>query len=56
MKQFSCGDVIPGCRRTFQGSEADILTAVAEHAAADHQLTDIPPSVVQQVRSHIVSV
>jgi len=25
MKQFMCGDVVPGCRRTFVGSEEQIL-------------------------------
>jgi len=53
MKQFSCGDVIPGCCRTFQANdEQAILTAVAVHAAA-HGLHDLPEGLVEQVRSHI---
>lgn len=57
MKQFSCGDVVPGCARTFLGSsEHDILSAVADHAGADHGLVEIPPSLVEQVRAHIVAV
>lgn len=55
MKQFSCGDVVPGCTRAFRAhDEAGILAAVAEHAAADHGLIAIPDSLMQQVREHIV--
>lgn len=57
MKQFSCGDVVPGCSRTFRGtSERAILSAVAAHAGADHGLMELPDSLVRQVRSAIVSV
>jgi predicted small metal-binding protein len=57
MKQFSCGDVVPGCQRRFTGAtEQDILSAVAVHAQADHGLTEIPASLVEQVRGQIVSV
>jgi predicted small metal-binding protein len=55
VKQFSCGDVVPGCRRTFRGSENEIMAAVAEHARVDHQLTELPPGLVEQVRGHIVA-
>ncbi len=57
MKQFSCGDVVPGCSRAFSGpTDQDILSAVSLHAQADHGMTDIPASLVEQVRGHIVSV
>lgn len=57
MKQFSCGDVVPGCNRAFNGaSENDILSAVAVHARDDHGMTEIPGSLVEQVRGLIVSV
>ncbi len=53
MKQFSCGDIIPGCR-TFQANDGQaILTAVAAHAAAAHGLHDLPEGLVAQMRSHI---
>jgi predicted small metal-binding protein len=56
MKQFSCGDVVPGCRRTFRGANDDaILTAVAAHAHDDHGLTEIPDALVVEVRNHIVA-
>lgn len=52
MKQFACGDVVPGCDATFAGAtEDDILAAVAIHAADDHQLTSISPELVSQVRA-----
>jgi predicted small metal-binding protein len=56
MKKFSCGDVVPGCRRAFTASsEQDILAAVAQHAHDDHGMTDIPASLVEQVRGLIVA-
>jgi len=51
MKNFRCGDVVPGCTRAFTGTEDDILTQVARHARADHGLFEIPPELVHQVRS-----
>ena len=57
MKQFSCGDVVPGCAITFRKQTDDeILAAVAEHAGADHGLLEVPPALVEQVRGLIVSV
>ena len=57
MKQFACGDVVPGCDATFVCSTTDeILTAVADHAARDHAMADVPVEVVDQVRSRIVTV
>ena len=55
MKQFSCGDVVPGCRRTFQGADDAILSAVAAHARDDHGLAEIPAALVEQVRGHILA-
>jgi len=54
MKVFSCGDVVPGCGRTFTAADENgILTQVAAHATHDHGLTDVPPALVEQVRAHI---
>lgn len=56
MKVFSCGDVVPGCGRTFSATDEDgILTQVAAHAARDHGLSDVPPALVEQVRSRITA-
>lgn len=54
MKQFACGDVVPGCTSVFRGeSEDDILGQVGAHAAADHGLTEISPELVAAVRARI---
>ncbi len=54
MKSFACGDVVPGCDRTFSApDENGILAQVRAHAGADHGLLEIPPSLVAQVRSRI---
>ncbi|WP_375503839.1 DUF1059 domain-containing protein [uncultured Jatrophihabitans sp.] len=51
MKNFRCGDVVPGCTRAFTGTEDDILTRVAVHARTDHGLLEMPADLVTQVRS-----
>jgi len=57
MKQFCCGDIVPGCKVSFQGAtDEEILGAVATHARKDHGLTDISPDLVSQVRSKIKTV
>ena len=54
MKQFSCGDVVPGCKAVFSGTtEEQILSAVAAHAQRDHGMFQIPEGLVAQVRSLI---
>lgn len=56
MKQFACGDVVPGCDARFVGaSDDDILSQVAAHAASAHGLTDVSPELVDQVRSRITA-
>ena len=56
MKTFACGAVVPGCDAQFSGADDDaILAAVAQHALADHGLTDVPAELVAQVRAAIVA-
>ncbi len=56
MKQFACGSVVPGCQAVFVAEEEDeILRQVAEHARADHGMTDIPDDLVASVRANIVA-
>jgi predicted small metal-binding protein len=55
MKAFACGDVVPGCTRSFTApDEQGILAQVAAHAGTDHGLTEVPPALVEQVRAAIV--
>ena len=56
MKNFRCGDVVPGCTRAFTGTQEDILTQVAVHARADHGLADIPAELTDQVRAAMTPV
>jgi predicted small metal-binding protein len=54
MKEFSCGDVVPGCTMSFRApTDTELLEAVAAHARADHGLTTIPDTLIAQVRSKI---
>lgn len=54
MKQFACGDVVPGCDATFVGiDDAAILTQVAVHASADHGLVEVSPELVGAVTGAI---
>lgn len=57
MKQFACGDVVPGCdARWVCSSEEEILARVAAHACQDHGLTTIPDELVSAVRERIAHV
>lgn len=50
MKQFACGDVVPGCDATFVGADTGaVLADVAVHATQDHGLTEVPDELVDQV-------
>ena len=54
MKEFACGDVVPGCGQVFRADdESGIFEQVGAHAAADHGMTDVPADVVAQVRANI---
>ena len=53
MKTLACGELMPGCDRTFRAETEDELLAQAGlHAAKDHGL-DVTPDLVDQVRAHI---
>lgn len=57
MKQFACGDVVPGCESSWVcETDDDVLAAVAAHAVADHGIVEVPSELVDAVRRHIVTV
>lgn len=57
MKEFSCGAVVPGCDASFQAETEDgILSQVADHARDAHEMDEVPPEVVAQVRENISDV
>ena len=44
MKQFCCGDVVPGCSASFEAAdEAALFGQIAVHARAAHGLSEISP-------------
>jgi predicted small metal-binding protein len=54
MKEFRCGEIVPGCAARFEGdSEDEILRQVAAHARDEHALDSVPPEVVDDIRSRI---
>jgi len=54
MKQFSCGDVVPGCKAVFQAEdEPGVLAQVAVHARNDHGMDSVPDHLVEQIRGWI---
>ncbi|GGI06362.1 DUF1059 domain-containing protein [Egicoccus halophilus] len=57
MKQFACGDVVPGCQASFVGIDDEaILLQVGAHARVDHGLVEIPDALAQSVVDHIALV
>ena len=54
MKQFFCGDVVPGCTARFEApTEDEILMQVAEHAKSGHGIPEVPTELVEKIRALI---
>ena len=54
MKKFSCGDVVPGCKASFEApDEQTLFGKIAAHARADHGLSEISPALLAQVRANV---
>lgn len=54
MKEFSCGDVVPGCSASFRAeSEEELLKQVADHARNDHGLATVSPELATAVKERI---
>lgn len=54
MKQFSCGDVVPGCGAQFTDETIeDVLAQVAAHAQADHGMETVSPQLAEQIKASI---
>jgi len=46
MKQFRCGEIVPGCDTVFVAeSEHEILDDVSVHARDEHGMDSVPPEV-----------
>ena len=54
MKEFSCGDVVPGCKAKFRArSDDELLAQVAQHAREGHGIQQISAELVNAVKQHI---
>jgi predicted small metal-binding protein len=57
MKQFNCGDVVPGCRWvTRNDDEQQLFADIQVHARDAHGMDEVPPEVVDQIHGVITDV
>jgi predicted small metal-binding protein len=57
MKQFRCGDVVPGCEWvTRNDDEEELFEEIESHARDAHGMDEVPPEVVDQIRGVITEV
>jgi len=55
MKQFKCGDIVPGCETKITAeSEDEVLEHVLVHARDDHGMDEVPPEIEDRIRASIV--
>jgi len=53
-KVLRCGDLMPGCNAVIEGKdEAEVLAKGAEHAKTAHNMTSIPPNMIDKVKGAI---
>ena len=57
MKQFNCGDVVPGCQWvTRSEDEQELFAAIHSHARDAHGMDVVPPEVVDAIHGVITEV
>ena len=57
MKQFRCGDVVPGCQWvTRSGDDAALFAEIHAHARETHGMDEVPPEVVDRIHDVITEV
>jgi predicted small metal-binding protein len=57
MKQFRCGDVVPGCQWVTRSEDEDeLFEEISSHARDTHGMDEVPPEVVDQIHSVITEV
>jgi predicted small metal-binding protein len=57
MKQFKCGDVVPGCEWVARGEgEEELFEEIQSHAHNAHGMDEVPPEVVDIIRERITEV
>jgi predicted small metal-binding protein len=54
MKEFACGELVPGCDAVFRSeSEDQLFEQITAHARDEHGMDEVPPEVVDQIRARI---
>ena len=54
MKEFRCGEIVPGCEAVFEGETDDtILERISSHARDEHAMDEVPPEIVDRIRQSI---
>jgi len=54
MKEFRCGELVPGCGAVFESeSEDGLFQQIGAHARDEHGMDEVPPEVVDQIRARI---
>jgi predicted small metal-binding protein len=57
MKQFRCGDVVPGCQWvTRSEDEKQLFEEIRSHARDAHGMDEVPPEVVDAIYGVITEV
>jgi predicted small metal-binding protein len=57
MKQFKCGDVVPGCQWvTRNDDEQELFAEITTHARNVHGMDEVPPEVVDAIQRVITEV
>ncbi len=57
MKQFKCGEVVPGCKWVARGEgEEELWVEISSHARDTHGMDEVPPEVVDEIRDKIKEV
>jgi predicted small metal-binding protein len=57
MKQFKCGDVVPGCQWVTRSEDEKVLfEEIHSHARDAHGMDEVPPEVVDAIHGVITDV
>jgi predicted small metal-binding protein len=57
MKQFRCGDVVPGCQWVARNEdEKKLFEEIHTHAREAHGMDEVPPEVVDAIHAVITEV
>jgi predicted small metal-binding protein len=57
MKQFKCGDVVPGCQWVTRNEDEDeLFQEIGSHARETHGMDEVPPEVLDAIHGVITEV